>query len=355
MNGVQSSGLMNSRQIVATSTLLTTYHWGVAVLTLAYLVLFGDALMRKRRLWVPSALMAVGFGWPILSLLIASQRSDIFRTLWVTLLLMYVLNPHFKRTRVAAIAVGILFLVPVAQELRSSLVAGRRIASAQGSSRVSTMLNSEFVSASQNLPLVLVNWADTRFYGQTLWWDILITGRPTFLFPERSTESITNQFNIQFYREVFASGGGQGFTLVGEGYANFGPLGVVLWFTLVGLFVKVLYARTSKSFLNVIAYIMASSVLMIATRGDMSIIMSQCTKHIFLPLGLIALPSYLLLSRKRIRSLAPGMAGALGGLPAAVRYPRPLSPVASPSVGASVRVLRPSARSTARYEPPDLR
>src|ERR1035438_9696312 len=103
VSSVQSSGLMNSRQIVSNSNLFTTYHWGFSILTFAYLVLLGDAVVRKKRLWLPAALTAVGFGWGVRSLLIAGQRADIFRVLWVSLLMMHVLSPQFRRGRVTAI------------------------------------------------------------------------------------------------------------------------------------------------------------------------------------------------------------------------------------------------------------
>jgi hypothetical protein len=199
---------------------------------------------------------------------------------------------------------------------------------------ITGILGGEFVTASENLSLVTIHWADTRYYGQTLWWDVLATFRPSFLFPERRAESITNQFNMQLYRDVFASGGGQGFTLVGEGYVNFGVFGVVLWFVLIGLFARLLYMGSSKGLLGMASYVMAMPVLMIATRGDLSNIMSQCTKHIFLPIGLIALTGRVLSGRKSPRVSASGMAGRRAGLLAEARYPGPLSPVGLPVAGA---------------------
>jgi oligosaccharide repeat unit polymerase len=332
VSSVQSSGLMNSRQIVSNSNLFTTYHWGFSILTFAYLVLLGDAVVRKKRLWLPAALMAVGFGWGVLSLLIAGQRADIFRVLWVSLLMMHVLSPQFRRGRVTAIALALLFLVPLGQQLKSSLVAGRGAPSTRQMGAVSEVLHSEFVSASQNLSLVIVAWADTRYYGQTLWWDLLITLQPTFLFPNNRPSSITTEFNAQLYREVLANGGGEGFTLVGEGYTNFGPLGVVLWFALIGLFVKRLYLRSARGLLAVITYVMVTPVLMFATRGDLSNIMSQCTKHVLLPVLLITFADHLLSRRERLSGHLE-WPGRLPMVPFDTREPAPLRPFGTPVAG----------------------
>jgi oligosaccharide repeat unit polymerase len=260
--------------------MLTTYHWGFPLRQWRTL-----SSWRRRSAeavtWMPGVLICVGFGWPVLSLLVAGQRADIFRVLWATLLLMYVLNPHFRRGRVMAVALASLLLVPIAQEFKSAMLSGRGV-SAQASNPVAGVLQSEFVSASQNLSLVAVNWADTRYRGQSL------VDLRALLPPAKPPPSITGDFNAQFFREVYASGGGLGFTIIGEGYANFGVAGVVLWFLLIGLFVKYLHACCTKGFLSVVAYVVATPLLMIATRGDLSIIMSQFTKHVALPLLLIA-------------------------------------------------------------------
>lgn len=289
VSGVQSSSLKNSVQIVATSNLLPSYHWGFSILILAYAILLSDSIVRKRRLWGPAVLVIVGIGSSVLSLLIIGQRSDIFRALWITLLLIYIFKPGFRRIRLAILAFALLCAVPIAQELKSSLISGRGASLAPESNLLVRVLKGEFVSASENLSLVIARWGDTRYYGQTLVWDLVAAVRPSFLFPDRKTESVTNQFNIQMFQSVFASGGGQGFTLIGEGYVNFGAAGVVLWFMLVGLFVRFFYQRSGRSLLAMIAYVMATPLLMISTRGDMSNIMSQFGKHVLLPLILVAI------------------------------------------------------------------
>ena len=87
----------------------------------------------------------------------------------------------------------------------------------------------------------------------------------------------------------------------------------MLWFLLIGLFVKYLYIHSAGGFLSTVAYVMATPVLMIATRGDLSIVMSQFTKHVALPLLLIAAVGRLLSTRTQFRRWVPRIASGRAG------------------------------------------
>ena len=107
------------------------------------------------------------------------------------------------------------------------------------------LLNSEFLSASKNLQIILL---DEKTNG-------LFNGF-TFLSSFLRTFDLDKLLNIDvissggWYNEIFFGEGraGQGFTLVGDGYINFGYIGIIILFIFIGLIIKFIYLKSNKGF-----------------------------------------------------------------------------------------------------------
>ena len=83
-------------------------------------------------------------------------------------------------------------------------------------------------------------------------------------------------FNKTYFSENRA---GQGFSLVAEGYINFGFLGIILVFVLVGLLIKFIYQRSSKNIYYFSFYVVSIPVFMYSIRADLTNILSPIIRQ----------------------------------------------------------------------------
>ena len=97
-------------------------------------------------------------------------------------------------------------------------------------------------------------------------------------------KATTFWFTETFYPIFYAKGGGMGFTLVGQGYLDFGMPGVIGLFVVLGVFIGQLYRLSGKSTIAFIFYINLIPVVMYSIRQTISVILSQSIKHVMLPL-----------------------------------------------------------------------
>ena len=70
---------------------------------------------------------------------------------------------------------------------------------------------------------------------------------------------------------------------------NFGAVGVILWFLLLGLLVRFLYSKSAYNIYWLIVYVLSIPVIVFSTRGDFSILLAQFGKHVLIPLLIIYL------------------------------------------------------------------
>ena len=153
---------------------------------------------------------------------------------------------------------------------------------------ISELFGGEFRSASRNLNTLISNSDEwSYFYGETIIWDLKIAT----IFDAVSPGA---WFNQTFYPNLVAQGGGNGFSLVGEGYMNFGIIGVVLWFVLLGLLLKFLYKKAHLGLIWTIIYIALIPIVVYSIRGDFATILTHFTKHIALPLVIIYIIKFII-------------------------------------------------------------
>lgn len=150
------------------------------------------------------------------------------------------------------------------------------------------IFHTEFKSSSRNLAILMENIPNhiNFFYGKGILMDLGRAFIPGFIFPH--TTSSTIWFNEIFFPHFFQMGGGVGFSLVGVGYLNYGIVGVVILFAILGYLIKKLYFNLNNPIILVI-YANFLPLFIFALRGDLSVIISQTLKHILLPIILVIL------------------------------------------------------------------
>lgn len=294
---IYQSGLSTKKQISLDNSIYTELASFFSILIVSYTLLVAHSLLIKKRL--PWKLMAFTAGFMFLTLLINGERDPFLRVVLSSVCLVHYL--HMRLSMKALLAGGIVLVLLTAQmaQLKNSAVASDRIFNRHESMLVN-VFNSEFSSASSNLRILLEeqdrSWS--YFYGETYVWDIKRT-----LLIERM--NATAWFNQTYYSRSFQRGGGYGFTLVGEGYINYGAPGVVFLFIAVGLLLKFLYIRSTRHVIWFIIYVLSIPVIIYSIRGDLSVLMSYFTKHILLSLGIIFILKSMLSYRRDVRQPLP--------------------------------------------------
>lgn len=155
-------------------------------------------------------------------------------------------------------------------------------------------LGNEFMTAGNNLAIVVtrVPYEIPFQNGWTLINDVFRALQPGFLVHQEANNT-TFIFNWLMFPENTERGGGQGFSLIGTGYFNFGTAGVILVMSVFGAAVRGAYRWAGKSPLGLAFFLGFIPVAISAARGDLSGPISQSLKHVLLPLVLMMVVSYL--------------------------------------------------------------
>jgi oligosaccharide repeat unit polymerase len=147
----------------------------------------------------------------------------------------------------------------------------------------------EFRTAAQNLHTVLQHDLP-RMGGETFLWDVQRVFSSSLL-GTGSVQSTTDWFNDTFFP---LQQSGRGFSLIAEGYLNFGTLGVVGVFLLLGLTSGWLYRRRTSGVTWYAAYCMFIPLTMYVQRADMANLLSQSLKTILVPIMVLWAASQIL-------------------------------------------------------------
>ncbi|ANU20078.1 hypothetical protein BBI15_07545 [Planococcus plakortidis] len=219
--------------------------------------------------------------WLIIVFSVNGERDLLLKGFWVGIFIYHVYYREISKKIVMLIAILVIITMPFLQNLKSFSTKGINLT--LDDNIFISIVNSEFVAASRNLATLVLNQSKWDFkYGETLIWDIQsaflnIAGSPTLWF------------NQTFYPNLLSRGGGSGFSIIGEGYLNFGMIGVILWGIMVGFTIKLLYKYGSNNFYIMNIYILTMPLVIYVTRADFATLMSQFSKQIIIPILVIFL------------------------------------------------------------------
>jgi len=281
---IWQANLASKYEIALSTSILAKLDPAFSVFAIAYAVLVAGAFQRQRFPW---ALILFAVGWNTLSFLLSGERDLVFRIFWVTIFLYHGLYREIPRWVLAILATSAIVLVPIMEDLKNLLLKETETSVIMSSMAV-RVLNDEFLTASENLQYYLSRAAFEPFFlGETLLWDIKRALLPWFMVQEGPDPQ--RYFNVMFFPEVVERGGGKGFTLVGEGYMNFGWFGVVLWFAFLGWFVRALYVKALENKIWFLMYVVSMPLIVYIIRADFSNLLAQFVKHIAFPMLVIML------------------------------------------------------------------
>ncbi len=163
---IWSSGLTSKFEIILSTSMLGHLNPAFSVLALAYGILLAISLVRKR---IPWGLLFFVIAWHSLSFLITGERAILLRVLWITFLLVHSLYRRIPNRVLAMVAICVLLLLPVLQELKNVLIRDTPLSVSLASPFVSVLAD-EFLAGSENLQTVIQNPPRHYYWGETLWW-----------------------------------------------------------------------------------------------------------------------------------------------------------------------------------------
>ncbi|MDV2684407.1 O-antigen polymerase [Alkalihalophilus lindianensis] len=274
---IYTRGLTSKYAIALDQSIYSSFHGFFSILVFSYLILFTYKLIKDQKF--PKIFFIFTITFALLILIIAGERDILLRMILGTIFIVHFFHRRIKKKLILTMGIIGVFAISILSNMKN-LAFGER-ESVRNESLIVDIFGGEFRSASRNL-YTLISGSDswTYFNGETLIWDLKIAA---FI----NSTSPGAWFNQNFYPELVASGGGNGFSLVAEGYLNFGILGVILWFAILGLILKYLYKKAHTGLIWALIYIILIPIVIYANRGDFATILTYFSKHIALPLILV--------------------------------------------------------------------
>jgi oligosaccharide repeat unit polymerase len=278
------SGFQSKYQVKLNSSFLDKFSTGYLIFTVASACYLAYMFSIKRK--VPYLFLLFSLVWTFMAVIFFGERDIFLRQIWMIFFVAYYFYKKMSNKLVAIYGVAGLFSVQVLASLKNFAMRGS-VYSYEYNIWYMRIFNSEFVAAARNLQTMLIGFDNWH-----LWWGQTILVSIERIFLPKSilsgfSESATRLFNNFFFPELVARGGGNGFSLVAEGYMNFGVLGVIAWFMFLGLFLKYIYRKANSNAMWLIIYILTMPLVIYVLRADFTNLFSQFTKYILIPVVLI--------------------------------------------------------------------
>lgn len=281
---IARSGMSNKTELYAQNNKLFSIAFSLVYLLLVfYTYSFSVDKCEKGKinmiLIIEVAIAAIGLG------LFSGERDIMLNFVLVTVLLLYYWKVINIKQLIVLAVIGIL-LFPVTVVYKYYLLSGVKGTNVTlGFDLKSIIVNffyGEFESASRNLQLLVNHEEFTRG----------LMGGKTYI------SAVTRIFGYApwsctawFMEEFFEPGrSGQGFTAIGEGYINFGYMGIILEFIIIGAMLSYMYKRYNRSITWLTIYISSFPIFIYAVRADLANILSPMCRHVLL--GILVLKVY---------------------------------------------------------------
>jgi len=212
----------------------------------------------------------------------SGERDIVFRYIAVTIFVLYYFK-FIKNRHLLLLVPLFIIIMPLTHKYKYYLLDGTtRMKRVNTNSRIYEFFAGEFVSASSNIQVLLNN----KFYTKGLFNGFTFLNTLLRIFFIKTGFGCVSWYNETFFPNYTTN---YGFTLVGEGYINWGYLGVAFVFIIIGLFIKYLYKKSSSNIYWFTIYVYTIPIYMYSIRADLLNIFSPFIKHLILSMGTIYL------------------------------------------------------------------
>ncbi|MDF1782240.1 MAG: O-antigen polysaccharide polymerase Wzy [Alcanivoracaceae bacterium] len=201
---------------------------------------------------------------------VTGERDFVFRYLFMLVVVLFLYRWKFSAVYPALIILAMAFLLPLSQALKGVVIVDH-VDFSLVSQR--SIFENEFSSAGRNLQYVIDSKL-TRMNGLTYVWDF----RRAMPFVEGG-QSAGKWFN-EVLRMRYGDGGtsGWGFSLVAEGYMNFGKMGVAVQYFVLGVITLVVFLLSRRGGLYLLFYVFYLASFIYVQRADLANYLGFCFK-----------------------------------------------------------------------------
>ncbi|WOA33078.1 O-antigen polymerase [Alloalcanivorax xenomutans] len=264
------SGFKSKREVIDSFSGSATSYLMIFFVVLGVLsILRNVQLFSERKFFfdkisiISVLILFLGYGF-------TGERDFVFRYIFMFVMILFAYKWRFSVFYPVAIILLLGTLLPVTQAMKGAFIADQIDLSIVSQRSI---FENEFSSAGRNLKYVLDSGLD-KMNGLTYIWDIK---RATPFIGE--TQSTGRWFN-EVLRSRYGDSGssGWGFSLVAEGYMNFGPLGVFVQYLFIGFVSVLVFLLSRKGGLFLVFYLFYMASLIYVQRGDMANYIGFCFK-----------------------------------------------------------------------------
>lgn len=275
-------GYANKKEIYSSGNifLLLSINFTI-ILTIIYMYQLIFQINRKNKL---DKLLIIKVAISIFIItMFTGERDLIFRFLVVSILILYTFN-KINNKHLFLLTPLIIVGLPFSHIYKYFFLTGSITSSIEinPGNLFFEFLDGEFISASRNLQVLLNNSEFTKglFSGSSILNDFI-----RIFYTTGFTHG--QWYNDTFFPDVATTG--YGFTLVGEGYVNWGYYGVILVFMVIGFFIRFLYLKSNKNIYFLVIYLYTVPIYMYSIRADLGNIFSPFIKHLLFSMLVIKL------------------------------------------------------------------
>lgn len=225
------------------------------------------------------AVFMVGYG-------VTGERDFVFRLAFLIMVVIFAARYKYKFKYLLLAVSALILILPFSQAAKAYLISG---GIQYEGYRTGDIFNTEFASAGRNTYYVISRDL-TGYAGETIIWDI--KRYLNFIFPDQQSTGVW--FN-DYIRYSFGDHGtsGWGFSIVAEGYMNFGLWGPAALFFMIGVVSGLLYRRSGRNGFYYALYLLYIPTLIYVVRADLANYLSLAFKVNIIMVALVYVSAYL--------------------------------------------------------------
>lgn len=202
---------------------------------------------------------------------VTGERDYLFRLVLLLMLVTFYYKYSYRYYYLLVAVFALVLILPFSQAAKGYFISGG--VGYEGYEQ-GDIFNTEFASAGRNIHYVITRGI-SGYGGETFVGDV--KRYFSFLYPDQ--QSTTAWFN-DYVRNSFGEGGtsGWGFSLVAEGYVNFGWYGPILLFFFIGVLTAFVYRFAGRKDYGFLLYLLYVPTLIYVVRADLSNLLSLAFK-----------------------------------------------------------------------------
>ena len=281
---ITSLGLINKQEITKSGEFfLRTYS--IFYPLILYIVAFVICQFEQGKERYSYIVMAISIVYFIVVLGITGERDVLFYLVLMLLIYLSDIRKKFSGGLVLGILLAGVILLPVSHMLKGYIIA-------EDKSNFDTILDNgfigllqgDFASAGNNL-YNIIYYTNEYHNGERFINDIYRVFSSNLFGINEGAISSTKWYHMYFLN---TNGAGRGFSIVAEGYLDFGYIGIILLMGMIGFFLQVLYRYRYLNSLMYVYYIFTLITACYCIRADMANFISNSIKFGLIPLLFIS-------------------------------------------------------------------